>query len=120
VKKKAVIFDFNDTLRDAGSGKPNKHVLKKAEKDAKKEQVIVLSGEDPSKKSGTKSWLKKHGLGSAELDVRPEGNTEPDYREKAHMLNDKISKQFKVTKAYDDKAKNVKMFEKHGIKAKKV
>jgi hypothetical protein len=52
--------------------------------------------------------------------VRPEGNTEPDYREKAHVLNDKISKQFKVTKAYDDKSKNVKMFKKHGIKAKKV
>ena len=28
--KKAVIFDFNDTLRDKKSGKPNKHVLKKA------------------------------------------------------------------------------------------
>jgi len=119
-KKNAVVFDFNDTLRDKGSGKPNKKVLKKALKDEKKEQVIVLSGEPESKKAGTETWLKKHGLGEAELHVRPEHNTEPDYREKAHVLNKELSKQFKVKKAYDDKSENVKMFKKHGIKAKKV
>ena len=119
-KKNAVIFDFNDTLRDKKSGKPNKHVLKKALKDEKEKEVIVLSGESSSKKAGTENWLKDHGLGEAELYVRPEHNTEPDYREKAHILNEKLSKQFKIKKAYDDKSKNVKMFKKHGIKAKKI
>ena len=119
-KKNAVIFDFNNTLKDNSSGKPNKKILKKALKDEKKEQVIVLSGESESKKAGTENWLKKHGLDKAELHVRPEHNTEPDYREKAHVLNEQLSKQFKVKKAYDDKSKNVKMFKKHGIKAKKV
>lgn len=79
-----------------------------------------MSGEPPNKKAGTERWLKKHGLGKAELDVRQTGNDEIDYREKAHELNEHISKQFKVKEAYDDKSENVKMFKKHGIKAKKV
>lgn len=117
-KKKAVIFDFNDTLAKK-SGKPKKHVLKKAIKDEGKEHVIVLSSEEHNKKNGTEEWLRGHGLGKAELDVRPTGNKEDDSREKAHELN-KISRQFDVVKAYDDKEKNVKMFKRHGIQAKEV
>ena len=119
-KEKAVIFDFNDTLRKESSGKPKKHVLKKALKDEKKEHVIVLTGEPHSKKGETESWLRSHGLGKAELDIRPIGNKEEDSREKAHELTSHISKQFDVVKAYDDKKKNVKMFKHHGIKAKEV
>lgn len=119
-KEKAVIFDFNDTLRKESSGKPKKHVLKKAIKDEKKEHLIVLTAEPHSKKGETESWLRSHGLGKAELDVRPTGLTESDSREKAHELNTKISKQFDVVKAYDDKKENVKMFKHHGIKAKEV
>ena len=117
-KEKAVIFDLNNTLRKE-SGKPKKHILKKALKDEKKEHVIVLSAESYDKKNGTEKWLSGHGLGKAELDVRPTGNKENDSREKAHELNH-ISKQFHVVKAYDDKEANVKMFKKHGIKAKEV
>ena len=40
-------------------------------------------------------------------------------RAKKKMLKD-ISKQFKVTKAFDDKKKNVKMFRREGIEAKEV
>lgn len=119
-KQKAVIYDFNDTLRKESSGNPRKHILKKAIKDEKKEHVIVLTAEPASKKSETESWLRSHGLGKAELDVRPAGVTGGDSSEKAHELTDKISKQFDVVKAYDDKKKNVKMFKAHGIKAKKV
>ena len=119
-KEKAVIFDFNDTLRKESSGKPKKHVLKKAIKDEKKEHLIVLTAEPHSKKGETESWLRSHGLGKAELDVRPTGLAESDSREKAHELNTKISKQFDVVKAYDDKEKNVEMFKHHGIKAKEV
>lgn len=118
-KKKAVIFDFNGTLAKK-SGKPVKRMVKKALKDEKKEHVIILTGEDRSKVPATKKWLKKEGLGKTELDVRPEHNNESDYREKAHMLDAHISKQFKVKKAYDDKRANVKMFKEHGIDAKKV
>lgn len=117
-KEKAVIFDFNNTLRKKGNGALKKKIVKKALKDEKKEHVIVLSGEDASKKKSTEKWLKKHGLGKAQLDVRPAGNTESDSREKAHMLDAHISRQFKVEKAYDDKKANRKMFKHHGIDAK--
>ena len=60
------------------------------QKDEKEKEVIVLSGESSSKKAGTENWLKDHGLGEAELYVRPEHNTEPDYREKSHILNEKL------------------------------
>ena len=119
-KEKAVIFDFNGTLRKEGSHKPNKKLVKKALKDEKKEHVIVLTSEPHRKKDETKKWLKEHGLGKAELDVRPTGVNESDPREKARELDNHISKQFDVVKAYDDKHKNVKMFKKHGIKAKEV
>ena len=117
-KKKAIIFDFNDTLRDKESGKTNKKTLKKAVNAEKREHLIVLSGESPDKKAKTKNWLKSHDLGKAELEVRPAGNTEPDDKEKEHMLNAYISRQFKVNTAYDDKKSNRKMFKRHGIDAK--
>jgi hypothetical protein len=119
-KEKAVIFDFNNTLKDKKSGKPNKKIVKKALKDEKKEHLIVLTGEPASKKKETEKWLRKQGLGKADLDVRSKDNHEPDNREKAHILDSHISRQFKVVKAYDDKKANVKMFENHGIKAKRV
>jgi hypothetical protein len=117
--KKAVIFDLNKTLRKE-SGEPRHHLVKKAKKDAKKEEVIVMSGESSSDRPSARKWLDKEGLSSAKLMMRPKGNTSPDDLEKQQELTHDVSRQFKVTKAYDDKAKNVKMFKKHGIKAKKV
>jgi len=117
-KEKAVIFDFNGTLKK-DSGKPIKHMVKKARKDENKEHLIVLSAEGANKKGSTETWLKKEGLGKAELDVRPTGVSESDPREKARELNDHISRQFDVKKAYDDKKANREMFRSHGIKAKK-
>jgi FMN phosphatase YigB (HAD superfamily) len=119
-KEKAVIFDFNGTLRKEGSNKPRKNVLKKAIKAEKKEHVIVLTAEPKSKKDETEYWLKSHGLGKIKLDVRPTGLTESDSREKAHEFDTKISKQFDVIKAYDDKKENVNMFKKHGVRAKEI
>ena len=43
-KKDAVVFDLNNTLRKK-SGKPRQHILDKAQKDIKKENVVVISGE---------------------------------------------------------------------------
>ena len=118
-KRKAVIFDLNNTLRKE-SGKPRHDVLKKAQKEAKEEQVIVLSGESNKDFSQARDWLNNHHLTDAKLDMRPETDHSHDDSEKEHLLEKHISRQFKVTKAYDDKKSNVKMFKKHGIKAKKV
>ena len=118
-KKNAVVFDLNNTLRKK-SGKPRSNILKKAKKDEKKEEVVVLSTE-PEKGCGeARSWLDTHGLDEAELKMRPKGAIEHDEKVKANILTHKLSKQFKIKKAYDDKSANVKMFSEHGVKAKKV
>jgi hypothetical protein len=117
--KKAVIFDLNKTLRKE-SGEPRHHLVKKAKKDAKKEEVIVMSGETDKDRSSAKKWLDKEGLSEAKLMMRPKGDVSHDEMEKERLLTKKVSRQFKVEEAYDDQKKNVKMFKKHGIKAKKV
>ena len=117
-KEKAVIFDLNNTLRKE-SGEPKKHVLKKAEKAEKKERVVILSGEQAKDYTDARSWLNEHHLNAAELKMRPKGDVEHDEIEKEKLLG-KISRQFKVEEAYDDKPANLKMFKKHGIKAKEV
>jgi predicted SPOUT superfamily RNA methylase MTH1 len=118
-KKDAVIFDLNNTLRKK-SGKPRHSVLKKAKKDEKKEQVVVVSGEPNKNYNEARGWLDSHNLSNAMLDMRPKNEKEPDSIEKAHLLTHRLSKQFKIKKAYDDKPSNVKMFKSHGIKAKEV
>jgi hypothetical protein len=118
-KKDAVVFDLNNTLRKK-SGKPRHHILNKAQKDIKKENVVVISGESSKKQNEARSWLDTHGLQNAQLDMRPKNDTESDDREKAGILDRMASRQFNVKKAYDDKESNVKMFKNHGIKAKKV
>ena len=117
-KEKAVVFDLNNTLRKEG-GAPKKHILSKAEKDEKKEKVIILSGEKVKDYADARSWLDEHHLDKAELKMRPKGDVEHDEVEKEHLLKH-ISRQFKIKKAYDDKQSNVDMFKKHGIKAKEV
>jgi hypothetical protein len=117
-KEKAVIFDLNKTLRKE-SGEPKGHVLKKAEKAEKKERVVVLSGEQAKDYADARSWLNEHHLTKAELKMRPKGDVEHDEVEKEKLLSN-ISRQFKVEEAYDDKPANLKMFKKHGIKAKEV
>ena len=118
-KKDAVVFDLNNTLRKK-SGKPRHHILNKAKKDEKHEEVVVLSTEQTKKHNEARNWLDSHGLDHAELKMRPKGAVEHDEKVKADILNNKISRQFKVKRAYDDKYSNVKMFKEHGIKAKKV
>ena len=118
-KKDAVVFDLNNTLRKK-SGEPRQHILNKAHKDQKKEQVIVMSGETSKDIPEARAWLNKEGLSKAKLEMRPEGDTEHDNAVKEHLLSDHASRQFKIKKAYDDKQSNVDMFKKHGIKAKKV
>ena len=118
-KRKAVIFDLNNTLRNK-NGNPRKHILNKAKKDEKYEEVVILSTEQAKKHNEARSWLDSHGLKDAELKMRPKGAVEHDEKVKADILSKDVSRQFKVNEAYDDKKANVNMFKNHGIKAKKV
>jgi len=43
-----------------------------------------------------------------------------DKKVKKHILEEQVLPHFEVKKAYDDKKKNVKMYRKEGIDAKKV
>ena len=119
MKSDAVVFDLNNTLRKK-SGKPRKDLLEKAQKDSKKESVIIMSGERAEDRPEAENWLKKHDVDYAKLEMRPEGDSEHDDKVKAKLLDKDVSRQFKVKKAYDDKSENVKMFKDHGIKAKRV
>ena len=97
-KKDAVIFDLNNTLRKE-SGKPRHRILKKAKKDEKKEQVIVVTGESNQNYDEARGWLDKHNLSDAMLDMRPKDEKEPDSAEKANVLTHRLSRQFKIKKA---------------------
>jgi FMN phosphatase YigB (HAD superfamily) len=118
MKKKAVVFDLNKTLRK-GSGEPRQHILKKAKKDKDKEAVLVISGETDKDRGEAREWLDEHHLKDAQLYMRPKGERAHDDVEKAKIL-DKVSRQFKIKKAYDDKPENVEMYREKGIKAKRV
>lgn len=138
-KKKAVVFDLDNTLayikdeeahhksrhesfaKEASHAPEIKKNVKKFKKDAKKEDVVILTARSEHYKPETEAWLNKHGLKPDKLVMRPADDTmTPDAKLKHKLLDKDISPQFKVKKAYDDKEKNVKMFRKHGIKAKKV
>ena len=114
-KKEADIFDFNKTLKKK-SGKPKKKILKKAKED--KDEVVVMSTQQGGHEE-VRDWLDKHGLDKAKLVQRGTKEHDHDPQVKERMLG-KLSRQFKVKKAYDDKKANVKMFKRHGIKAKEV
>ena len=138
-KKKAVVFDLDNTLvdlkdeekhhksrheafaKEAEEAPEIKKNVKKFKKDAKKENVVILTARSEHYRPETEDWLGKHGLKPNKLVMRPgSDSTTPDATLKHKLLDKDISPQFKVKKAYDDKEKNVKMFKKHGIKAKKV
>jgi FMN phosphatase YigB (HAD superfamily) len=138
-KKKAVVFDLDGTLvdvmkyekhhktrhesfaKEAEEAPDIKKNVKKFKKDAKKEDVVILTARSAGYKKETKDWLNKHDIKPDKLVMRPKSDTKTsDADVKTRLLDEKISPQFKVKKAYDDKSKNVKMFKKHGIKAKKV
>lgn len=117
--EKATVFDWHGTLTESDrSDKPRKSMLKKVEKADDKGDVVILTSSP--EKGEVKDWLKNHDVEYDELVARPEGNKEPDYRVKEQLFKKDIDPKYKVTKAFDDKSKNVRMFRKQGIKAKKV
>ena len=136
--KKAVIFDLDGTLADikdyealhkinsdefrqaADHAPAFPHMVALA-KEAKQKgrDVIILTARSAHYRSDTKNWLHKNGVTYDQLYMRPIDNDEKDKKVKKHILEERILPNFEVKKAYDDKKKNVKMFRKEGIDAKK-
>lgn len=113
----ATVFDWHGTLMDS-SGNPRKKIVKKAEKADDKGDVVVLTAS--SNKEGAKEWLDKNDVEYDKLVTRPKGAEGSDPKIKKKLLEKDVEPKYKVTKAYDDEKKNVKMFKKKGIKAKDV
>lgn len=117
--EKATVFDWHGTLTESDrSKKPRKSMLKKVEKADDKGDVVILTSSP--EKGEVKDWLKDHDVDYDKLVTRPKGNKEPDYRVKQRLFNEDVTSKYKVSKVYDDKGRNVKMFKDQGVKAEKV
>lgn len=137
--KRAVVFDLDGTLADTSD--PNAHhktnhegfrsharaadaipemvkKVRKAKEDGR--DVVILTARSAHYRTDTKSWLNEHGIPYDGLYMRPTDDTRKDKVVKRDLLTEQVLPNFDVKKAYDDKSKNVKMFRKEGIKAKKV
>jgi phosphoglycolate phosphatase-like HAD superfamily hydrolase len=137
--KKAIIFDLDGTLADtkdyealhkidsdefrkvAKNADDYPHIVALA-KEAHQQgrDVIILTARSAHYRTDTKEWLHRQGVHFDQLYMRPIGNDKNDKKVKKKILQDQILPNFEVKKAYDDKKKNVKMFRKEGIDAKKV
>jgi FMN phosphatase YigB (HAD superfamily) len=137
--KKALIFDLDGTLADtedyealhkinsdefrdvARHAEPYPQMVAKAiaaKRDGR--EVVILTARSAHYRKDTKEWLHKHHIPYDALFMRPVDNDQKDKKIKKEILQDQILPNYKVKEAYDDKDKNVKMFRKEGIKAKKV
>ena len=93
--------------------------LKKLREDG--DAVVILTARSEDYRSETKKWLHENHIPYDALVMRPKSDTtEPDKKVKKELLEEDILPKFDIKKAYDDKKKNVKMFEKLGIDAKHV
>ena len=113
-KPKAVIYDVDKTLT-------KKNVAKKARKDAKKgEKVLVVTSRPETQRKSTEQFLKENKIPADKVLMRPKGNDKKDAKVKKSLYKKEIKGKYDVKKAYDDKKSNVKMFRKEGIKTKEV
>jgi uncharacterized HAD superfamily protein len=137
-----VVFDLDGTLADnmtwekhhkGKNGKNPKFAMEALEvgthgkvveklKEARDsgDNVVILTARSAHYREETKKWLAKNGIDYDALVMRPTDNKDSDKKVKRELLEEDILPKFDVKKAYDDKKKNVKMFEKLGINAKKV
>lgn len=99
----------------------NQGILDKLLKAKKKgDEVVILTARSAHYRSDTVRWLTENGVPYDSLVMRPTDDTRKDKVVKRDLLENHVLPHYAPTKAYDDKAKNRKMFEKHGIKAKGV
>lgn len=137
--KKAVIFDLDGTIADTTDPKghhkinhdgfrqhinaadANHKIVEKVRKAKDKgRDVVILTARSAHYRTDTKTWLHKHGVPYDSLLMRPIDDHRKDEVVKEDILKENVLPNFDIKKAYDDKAKNVKMFRSEGIKAKKV
>lgn len=138
----AVVFDLDGTLADSMTyekhhkglkGKNgnfaqealhagvNKDIVAKLKKQKQAgDNVVILTARSAHYRDETKKWLASNGIEYDALIMRPVGNTDKDKSVKRSLLEEDILPKFDVKKAWDDKKKNRKMFEKLGIDAKGV
>lgn len=139
---KTVIFDLDGTIADTMTyekhhkGKKGKNedfakealevgvndnIVDKIHK-AKTEghDVVILTARSAHYRDETKKWLHKNEIPYDALVMRPTDNKDADKKVKRDLLEEDILPKFDVKKAYDDKKKNRKMFEKLGVTAKGV
>jgi uncharacterized HAD superfamily protein len=110
--------DFAKEALEVGThGKIVDKVLKAKENG---KNVVILTARSAHYRDETKKWLAKNGIPYDALVMRPTDNHDKDKVVKRDLLEENILPKFDVSKAYDDKSKNVKMFDKLGIDGKKV
>jgi trehalose-6-phosphatase len=86
----------------------------------KGEAVVILTARSAHYRPETKKWLHKNHIPYDALVMRPTDDKDKDKNVKRELLEEDILPKFDVTKAFDDKKKNRKMFDRLGIKAKGV
>lgn len=137
--KKAVIFDLDGTIADTNDvaelhkinhptfmqevkyADPFPDMVAKLDKEKDKgRDVIILTARSAHYRKETKEWLHKHNISYDALIMRPIDDVRKDKVVKKALLKEDVLPNYDVKKAYDDRSKNVKMFRKEGIDAKKV
>lgn len=99
----------------------NTNILDKMKKARESgDNVVILTARSAHYREETKKWLHKNEIPYDALVMRPTDNKEKDQKVKRELLEEDILPKFDVKKAYDDRKKNRKMFEKLGIDAKGV
>jgi uncharacterized HAD superfamily protein len=110
-----------DFAKEALNVGVNEDILKKMEKaKAAGKNVVIMTARSAHYRPETKVWLQKNHIPHDALVMRPTDNKDKDKEVKRNLLEEDILPKFDVDKAYDDKKKNRKMFEKLGIDAKGV
>jgi hypothetical protein len=138
-RKDTVVFDLDGTLamtndpkahhkikhpkfaREAANAEVNDSMREKIKKARDKgENVVILTARSAHYRDITKKWLAQNEVPYDALVMRPTDNITSDKKVKRELLEEDILPKFDVKKAYDDKKKNVKMFDKLGIDGEQV
>lgn len=114
-------IDHPDFLKKVQDAQPIHDIVAKMKKAKDKgRDVVIMTARSAHYRKETKEWLNKNEIPYDALYMRHMGDERKDKKVKKELLKEEVLPNFEVKKAYDDKAKNVRMFRKEGIKAKKV
>lgn len=132
-KSLAYIFDIDGTLADhkgvrspfdyskVSHDKPMESV--KAVYEALKNDgywIVVVSGRDSVCRQDTEEWLSNNEIEYDELFMRPEGNTEKDYKIKQRIFWKDIVPRYDVMGVFDDRLQVCRMWHSIGVPVFKV